>query len=43
MVDHHGLWIIMEYRALMGLIMDYHGLLWIIVAHCGFIGDYRGF
>ena len=34
MVDYDGLWTIMDYRAVMGLIMDY-GLSWTIVDYCG--------
>ena len=46
MVDYNGVWTIMDYRRLMGLIMDYglYGLLGTIVAHCGLswiIVDYK--
>ena len=37
MVDYNGVWTIMDYRRLMGLIMGYglYGLLWTIVHYCG--------
>ena len=34
MVNYDGLWTIMDYRGLMGLIMGY-GPSWTIVAQCG--------
>ena len=48
MVEYNGVWTIMDYRRLMGLIMGYglYGLLWTIVDYCGtvwIIMDYRGF
>ena len=45
MVNYDGLWTIMGYRGLMGLIMG-HGLPWTIVDYCGtvwIIMDYCGF
>ena len=33
-MDYHELWTIMDYRAVMDLIMDY-GLSWTIVDYCG--------
>ena len=40
-MDYHGLWTIIGYRRVMGLLMDYglswtSGLLWHIVDYCGF-------
>ena len=45
MGNYDGLWTIMDYRGLMGLIMG-HGLPWTIVDYCGtvwIIMDYCGF
>ena len=41
-MDYHGLWTIIGYRGLPGLLMDYglswtNGLLWHIVGYCGFL------
>ena len=42
MADYHGLWIMMDYHVLMGLIMDY-GLSWTIEDYCGTSRIYYGF